>query len=166
MRAPVADEHETRGRPTEVTIVFDPLMEPTALGSSVFNLVRLNARFKVEVFDEFVGTVHGRAADGIDVFADIREALGAVYEDADRFGLFEDRELRRVYGDAFEAGDIAAKGREWLDGLDRLDAALGSRDADTAEVELARLQELNRHFSILSTRRYLDLLHAHEPTLT
>jgi len=164
VRAPVADERETRGRPTEVTIVFDPLLEPTALGSSAFNLVRLNARFKVEVFDEFVGTVHGRAADGIDVFADIREALGAVYEDADRFGLFEDRELRRVYGDAFETGDVAAKGRAWEDGLDRLDAALGSRDADTAEIELARLQELNRHFSILSTRRYLDLLHAPEPS--
>ena len=166
VRAPVAADSGARGRPTEVTIVFDPLMEASAMGTSAFNLVRVNARFKAEVFDEFVGTVHGRAADGVDVFADIREALGAVYEDADRFGLFEERELRRVYGDAFDAEDIAAKGRAWEDGLSRLDAALGARDADNAEIELARLGELNRTFSILSTQRYLDLLHAPEPTLT
>ena len=72
--------------------------------------MRINARFKVEVFDEFVGTVHARAADGVDVFADIREAVRVVYEDADRFGLFEDRELRRVYGEAFEREAIAAMG--------------------------------------------------------
>ena len=136
------------------------------MGTSAFNLVRVNARFKVEVFDEFVGTVHSRAAHGVDVFAEIREAVRVVYEDADRFGLFEEHELRRVYGEAYEREHIGAMGEEWEARVHRLDAACGGRDADGAEAELARLGDLNRVFSILSTERYLDLLRVHDPTLT
>ena len=136
------------------------------MGTSAFNLVHVDARFKVEVFDEFGGIVHSRAVDGVDVFADIREAVRVVYEDANRFGLFEERELRRVYGEAYEREHIAAMGAEWEAHLDRLDAACGGRDADATETELARLAELNRVFSILSTERYLDLLQVADPTLT
>jgi TIR domain len=166
LRAPVADGRDERGRPIQLTIVFDPLLEATAMGTSAFNLVRVNARFKVEVFDEFGRMVHSRAADGVDVFADIREAVRVVYEDADRFGLFEERELRRVYGEAYEREHIAAMGEEWEARLERLDAACGGRDADAVETELARLADLNRVFSILSTERYLNLLQVADPTLT
>ena len=99
-----------------------------------------------------------RAADGLDVFSDIREALRVVYEDAERVGLFEPRALRRVYGEAFERDAVEAKRAEWTDRLDRLYAALGGRDADGVEAELTRLSELNRSFSLLAAERYLDLL--------
>jgi hypothetical protein len=105
----------------------------------------------VEVFDEFVGTVHGHAADGIDVFADIgRRSVPSTGR----------RSLRSVRGSRaaprvrrrFEAGGIAAgAGSGWT-------GSTGSTPprqppTPTPPVELARLPELNRHFSILSTRR-------------
>jgi hypothetical protein len=158
VRAPAHEGEDPHGEPIEVTIVFDPLLEATAMGNSPFNLVRINARFRAEVFDEFAGAVRSRAAEGIAVFDDIREAVRVVYEDADRFGLFEPHELRRIYGETFERDGIAAMGSEWEDRLDRLDAALGGHDPEATEVELAELAELNRKFLLLSTERYLDVL--------
>jgi hypothetical protein len=139
VRAPAVDGDDPRGRPIEVTIIFDPLLDAGSSGA-------------------YAGTVQSRAERGIDVFSDIREAVRAVYEDADRFGMFEERALRRVYGEMFERDGIAAMGAEWEDGLARLDAALGDRDAAGTEAELARLAELNRRFSMCSTERYLELL--------
>lgn len=158
VRARAAEGEDPRGVPIELTIVFDPLPEAAAAGASAFDLMRINARLRAEVFDEFTGTVHARAADGLDVFSDIREALRVVYEDAERVGLFEPRALRRVYGEAFERDAVEAKRAEWTDRLDRLYAALGGRDADGVEAELTRLSELNRSFSLLAAGRYLDLL--------
>ncbi len=165
LRAPIASNaapapSEARGRPMGITIVFDPQLAPTRVGGPAFNLVRINARFRTEVFEEFVGTVRHRAADGIDVFLGIEEALRLVYEEADRFGVFDDGELRRAYGPDYESKDIAAMGQQWLDALSRLEEALGAHDAGGVETHLAELARLNRAFSKASTERYLDLLNA------
>jgi hypothetical protein len=149
---------EGRGRPVGVTLVFDPQLAPTRVGGPAFNLVRINARFADEVFDEFCGTVRQRLAEGVDVFPDIREAVRLVYEEADRYRMFDDDELRRVYGPEYDAVGSAAMGKQWLDALDLLYEALDDRDADGVESQLAELARLNRAFSTLSTERYLELL--------
>ncbi|HEY7044339.1 MAG TPA: toll/interleukin-1 receptor domain-containing protein [Nocardioidaceae bacterium] len=162
LRAPVpaGSPPDARGRPTGVTVVFDPQLAPTQVGGPALNLVRINARFGVEVFDEFVGTVRHRVADGLDVFVDIGEAIRLVYEEADRFGVFDENSLRRAYGPDYESKGIEAMGREWIDSLERLKKGLEERDADLVEEQLAALRQLNRSFSTASTERYLDLLRA------
>jgi TIR domain len=157
---PIGSPAGVRGRPTGVTILFDPQLAPTRVGGPTFNLVRINARFADEVFDEFVGTVRQRVTDGLDVFVDIGEAVRLVYEEANRFGVFDESSLRRVYGEDYDSKGIESMGRRWLDSLDRLEKALGERDADDVEAHLTELRTLNREFSKASTERYLELLHS------
>ena len=52
------------GRPTEVTVVFDPQVAPNRIGGAELSLVRVNARFQAEVVDEFTGTVRARSPRG------------------------------------------------------------------------------------------------------
>jgi hypothetical protein len=157
---PTGSGPDVRGRPTGVTILFDPMLAPTRVGGPAFNLVRINARFTDEVFDEFVGTVRQRAADGVNVFVDIAEAVRLVYEEADRFGVFDEAALRRVYGDDYESKGIPTMGRRWLEELEELEKGLAAHDTDQVEAHLAELASLNRAFSIASTERYLALLQA------
>ena len=147
-----------RGRPTSVTIVFDPQPAPGRVGGPELNLVRINARFQTEVFEEFLGTVHERSREGRPVFDDIGEALRLVYEEADRYGVFDEGELRRVYGEDFEGKGVGEMGSQWEARLRQLESALIGRDTEAVEVLLAALSEMNRSFSILSTERYLAAL--------
>ena len=149
-----------RGRPTGVTIVFDPLPTSARRSSPELNLVRINARFQVEVIDEFVGRVHERSRESDAVFDDIREALQLVYEEADRYGVFDEGELRRVYAEDFESWGIDTMGSKWEAIMTELHAALQARDTDAIETHLQALGELNRTFSVLSTERYLKALQA------
>src|SRR5262245_21355811 len=52
---------ERRARPAEVTVLLDSLPLPTLIGGAELDLVRINARFRTEVFDEFSGQVHARS---------------------------------------------------------------------------------------------------------
>jgi TIR domain len=145
-------------RPIGVTIVLDPQRPPSRIGGPVFNLLRINARFGTEVFDEFIGKVHDLWQDGVDVFADIDEALRLVHDDADRFEVFTDRELRRAYGEDFEAKGVAEMGGRWQQVENDLVAALAARDADLVETTMAQLRVMNRRFALLSAERYVHVL--------
>lgn len=147
-----------RGRPTGLTIIFDPLPTSARRSSPELNLVRINARFQVEVIDEFVGRVHERSRESAAVFDDIREALQLVYEEADRYGVFDEGELRRVYAEDFEGRGIDTMGAQWDAIMQELHAALEARDTDAIETHLDALGDLNRTFSVLSTERYLKAL--------
>jgi hypothetical protein len=128
------------------------------VGGAELHLVRINARFQTEVFDEFTGTVHARSRDGIAVLDELREALELVYDEANTHGVFDVGELRRVYGDDFERLGIDEKGRQWLAALDHLNTAIDSRELDEVESVLRELRVLNLAFSKLSAERYLRSL--------
>ena len=85
-----------------MTLLLDSLAVPKRVGGAELHLVRINARFQTEVFDEFCGTVHARTREGFTVLDDIREALAMVYEEADSHGVFDVGELRRVYGEDYD----------------------------------------------------------------
>src|SRR3954453_16576948 len=55
------DDAEQHARPAEVTLLLDSLPLPTLIGGAELDLVRINARFQTEVFDEFTGHVHARS---------------------------------------------------------------------------------------------------------
>jgi DNA-binding FadR family transcriptional regulator len=139
-------------------VLLDSLAGPTLIGGAELHLVRINARFQTEVFDEFIGTVHARSREGIAVLDDIREALEVVYDEANSHGIFDVGELRRVFGVDYERLAIQEKGKEWLQRLDELDASIDANDLDGVEAHLAELRLLNRMFSKLSTERYLRSL--------
>ena len=141
-----------------VTLLLDSLAVPTLIGGPELHLVRINARFQTEVFDEFAGNVHARSREGIAVLDDIRESLEVVYDEANSHGIFDVGELRRVYGDDYERLSIGEKGKEWLQHLDELDASIDAKDLDGVETHLGELRTLNRTFSKLSTERYLQTL--------
>jgi hypothetical protein len=149
-----------RGRPAEVTLLLDSLPMPTRVGGSEMHLVRINARFQTEVFDEFAGTVHARAREGIAVLDDIREALELVYDEANAYGIFEVGELRRVYGEDYDRLGLDEMGHRWLTTLQDLQAAIDERDLDGVEARLGELRRLNRTFSRLSTERLLHTFDA------
>jgi hypothetical protein len=92
------------------------------------------------------------------VFVDIGEAVRLVYEEADRFGVFDHAALRRVYGGDYESKGIEAMGQKWLEELEELEKSLEACDTDQVEAHLAELAALNRAFSVASTERYLALL--------
>ena len=147
-----------RGRPAEVTVIFDPQATTARIGGPELTLVRINARFQLEVIEEFAGSVRARAREGLPVLEDIREALALVYDEANTYGVFGQAELRRVYGSDYEERGVDAMGAHWEATLRELDAAIDSQDIDAVEAKLAVLAELNRSFSILSTERYLRSL--------
>ena len=144
-----------RGRPTDLIVLFDSYRAPSK-GCPEFELVRINARFQVEVVDEFTGTVHARVRQGLHVLDDIREALAAVYDDAATTGAFETAELRHVYGDDYSQRGIDVLGQRWESTLGELDEAMTAGDIDAVETHLASMGELNRTFSTLATERYLQ----------
>ena len=143
-----------------MTIVLDPVRTPSVVRNPALNLVRIDARFATDVFEEFAGSVHDRSLSDGEVFVDIREALHEVYEDANRYGVFDEQELRRVYGESFDTQGIAALGGQWNDELARLDEALEGHDTGKVEAQLAVLSRLNRTFSTLSAERYMASLQA------
>ena len=149
---------EPRGRPAEITVLFDPQATTARIGGPELTLVRINARFQVEVIEEFAGSVRARAREGLPVLEDIREALALVYDEANTYGVFNQAELRRVYGADYEARGVDAMGAQWEATLRELDVAIADQDVDAVEAQLAVLAELNRSFSILSTERYLQSL--------
>ena len=146
------------GRPTEVILVLDPQPAPGRVGGAELSLVRINARFQAEVFDEFVGTVHARIREGLPALDEIRESLSLVYDEANTFGVFDDSELQRVYGEDYEAKGIRAMGQRWDATLQELYAAIDAEDLNAVESKLAELRDMNRSFSIHSTERYLTAL--------
>jgi hypothetical protein len=81
-----------------------------------------------------------------------------VYDEANTYGVFNQAELRRVYGADYEERGVDAMGAQWEATLRELDAAITDQDVDAVEAQLAVLAELNRSFSILSTERYLQSL--------
>jgi hypothetical protein len=154
------DRAEARGRPAEITVIFDPQATTARIGGPELTLVRINARFQLEVIEEFGGSVRARAREGLPVLEDIREALALVYDEANTYGVFGQSELRRVYGADYEKRGVDAMGAHWEATLRELDVAIDSQDLDAVEEKLAVLAELNRSFSILSTERYLHSLKA------
>ncbi len=152
------DDATQRDRPAEVTLLLDSLAVPTLVGGPELHLVRINAKFQTEVFDEFAGNVHARSREGIAVLDDIREALDVVYDEANSHGIFDVGELRRVYGEDYERLAIDEKGKEWLQHLDELYTSIDANDLDGVEAHLRELRALNRTFSKLSTERYLRSL--------
>lgn len=143
------------GRPAEVTLVFDPLVAPSRIGGSELSLVRVNARFRAEVIDEFAGTVRARVREGLPVLDEIREAVSLVYDEANTYGVFDESELQRVYGKDYEGKGLRAMGERWITTLQALDTAIESADLQGVEANLAALGEMNRTFSMESTKRYL-----------
>ena len=139
-------------------MLFDPQATTARIGGPELTLVRINARFQVEVIEEFAGSVRARAREGLPVLEDIREALALVYDEANTYGVFNQAELRRVYGADYEERGVDAMGAQWEATLRELDAAITDQDVDAVEAQLAVLAELNRSFSILSTERYLQSL--------
>ena len=81
-----------------------------------------------------------------------------MYDEANTYGVFNQAELRRVYGADYEERGVDAMGAQWEATLRELDAAIADQDVDAVEAQLAVLAELNRSFSILSTERYLQSL--------
>jgi hypothetical protein len=163
--AVVAGAAGVHGRPTEVTVVFDPQPSPNRVGGAELSLVRINARFQAEVFDEYAGTVHARVREGLPVLEEIREALSLVYDEANTFGVFDEAELRRVYGEDYEGRGIREMGERWVDTLRELDAAIDAADLGAVEAKLAAMREMNRTFSIQSTECYLRALEAGRSTV-
>jgi hypothetical protein len=153
-RAPV------RGRPVEVTVLFDPQVAPARVGGHELHLVRINARFQVEVIEEFAGTVRARAREGLPVLEDLGEAVDLVYDEANTYGVFDEAELRRTYGSDYTDRGIDAMGQRWQASLAELRSAMAAADFGAVEAQLAELRELNRTFSTLAAERYLDALHA------
>ena len=146
------------GRPTEVTVVFDPQVAPNRIGGAELSLVRVNARFQAEVVEEFTGTVYARVREGLPVLDEIREAVSLVYDEANTYGVFDETELRRVYGEDYDGKGIRAMGERWDATLQALDAAITVEDVQAVESNLAALGEMNRTFCIESTERYLRSL--------
>jgi len=149
-----------RGRPTEVTVVFDPIAAPARENGPVLELVRIHARLQHDVFDEFTGTVHARAREGIPVLADIGEALSLVDDEATTCGAFDESELRRVHGPDYDERGIDVLGRRWASARQSLDAAIADADLDAVESELTVLGDLNGTLARLSAERYLRQLEA------
>jgi hypothetical protein len=143
-----------------VTLVFDPQVAPNRIGGSELSLVRVNARFQAEVVDEFTGTVRARLREGLPVLDEIREAVSLVYDEANTYGVFDEAELRRVYGEDYEGKGIRAMGERWDATLQALDAAITVQDLQAVESSLSALREMNRTFCIESTSRYLRSLEA------
>jgi TIR domain len=143
-------------RPVGVTIVFDPQLAPSRVGGPEFNLVRIHARFDMEVFDEYAGKVRERGAA---VCSDIREALRLIYEEVEKYGLFDEQELRRVYGDDYKSTRLSTLGDRWTAALDELYAALSREDLDTVDALLTEMRAMSRQFSIIATARYLEVLY-------
>ena len=89
---------------------------------------------------------------------EIREAVSLVYDEANTYGVFDEAELRRVYGEDYEAKGIRAMGERWDATLQALDAAITAEDLQAVESNLIALREMNRTFCIESTERYLRSL--------
>jgi hypothetical protein len=145
-------------RPLSLTIVFDPQFVPPQAAVPALDLVRINARFATEVFDAFCGTVVGRSHAGAEVFDEIGDALQVIYDEAERYGLFEMSELERAYGEDYERSGVKALGLTWDGRRRELDAARAACDGRAVERILAEMRELNRAFSLAATRRYLTAL--------
>ena len=128
------------------------------VGGPELSLVRVNARFQADVFDEFAGTVRARVREGLPVLDEIREAISLVYDEADTYGVFDEAELRRVYGEDYEGKGIRAMGERWDATLQALEAAITAEDLQAVESSLAALREMNRTFCVESTERYLRSL--------
>jgi TIR domain len=158
-RKPVARSGESDGhlKPIGVTIVFDPQLAPSRVGGPEFNLVRIHARFDTEVFDEYAGKVRERA--DADVCGEIRETLRLVYEEVEKYGLFDEQELRRVYGDDYKSTRLSALGDRWEAALKELYYALSRKDLEAVETLLDEMRAMSRQFSIIATARYLEVLY-------
>lgn len=141
--------------PLAVTIVLDPQVSPAQTPSPALNLVRIHARFKAEVFDVFSGSVVLRSGSGSDIFNEVREAFQIIYEEAERFRVFERGELEHVYGDAYKGSATQELCDDWDAKLHQLETALAAQDARTVEALLDQMRELNRLSSLAATRRYL-----------
>jgi hypothetical protein len=155
----VPDVDATTGSPAKgAVVIFDPQLAPDQVGGPAFNLVRINARFATEVFDSFCGTIAARQRTNPAVFDEISEAFGLIYEEADRFGLFDVGEIERAYGGAYESSGVGALIDEWERARQRLDHALTGRDPAATEALLSEMHDLNRQFSLAATKRYLESL--------
>ncbi|MEP7112106.1 MAG: toll/interleukin-1 receptor domain-containing protein [Ilumatobacteraceae bacterium] len=141
--------------PLAVTIVLDPQVAPAQTAGPALNLVRIHARFAAEVFDVYSGTVVRRSGPGSDIFNEVREAFQVVYEEADRYHVYELAELEHVFGDAYKASAIHDVLDDWDANLRQLETALVAQDATAVEVLLDQMRELNRRCSLAATRRYL-----------
>jgi hypothetical protein len=162
-RKPVAGgdtSSDGRPRPVGVTIVFDPQLAPARVGGPEFNLVRIHARFDMEVFDEYAGKVRERAAAGAEVCGDIRESIRLIYEEVEKYGLFDEEELRRVYGDEYKSTRLSTLGERWNAALQELYAALEAKDLERVEARLAEMRAMSREFSVIATARYLEVLYS------
>lgn len=141
--------------PLAVTIVLDPQVAPAQTAGPALNLVRIHARFAAEVFDVFCGTVAARSGQGPDIFNEVREAFQIIYEEVDRFHVFEIGELEHAYGDAYRGSATQALCDAWDAKLHQLETAFAAQDATAVEDLLGQMRDLNRRSSLAATRRYL-----------
>ena len=75
------------------------------------------------------------------------EALRLVYEEADRYGVFDEEELRAVYGPVYQAEDVGETGLRWDATRAELETALAAGDVEQVEARLTSMSEMNRRFS-------------------
>ena len=148
---------EACGRPAEVTVIFDPQATTARIGGPELTLVRINARFQLEVIEEFAGSVRARRG-GPTGARGHPGSTGPGVRRGQHLRRVRPSGARRVYGSDYEDRGVDAMGAHWEATLRELDAAIDSQDIDAVEGKLAVLAELNRSFSILSTERYLRSL--------
>jgi TIR domain len=141
--------------PLAVTIVLDPQVAPAQPASPVLSLVRIHARFAAEVFDVFADAVVSRSGQASDIFNEVREAFQIIYEEAERYRVFELGELEHAYGDGYKGSVTQTLYDDWNAKHHQLEKALLARDAPAVEGLLDQMRELNRRSSLAATRRYL-----------
>lgn len=147
-------------RPIGVTIIFDSQLAPDRVGGLELNLVRINARYNREVFERYTGAVRDKLQNDEKIFAEIREAIRWVQEEADEYGIFDPRSVHKVYGEDYEASGVKELSETWLATMPSLHDALEERDPDRVETLLREMGALNRTFSVRATKRYLKVLEA------
>ncbi len=145
--------------PEELTLLLVRDLAPPLVGGPEFNLVRSNARFRSEVFDEYQGDLSAQLAEsGSAVYRAIRGAFERVEREAEALGVFTEAQVRSAYGDDYDPDALQDLGANWTSARRRLYRALDDQDRAATVEQLAQLSDLNRRFMALAVGRYCKVL--------